>query len=193
MSEPTVVGVDPRSGAARRLPPLDEPLSDLGAAVVRGHTYLVGGFTGTRFASAVLRLGARDRTTVVARLPAGTRYAGVTSLGGAIYVAGGITESGPSSAVYRVDVRTGRVRRIGRLPRPIAHAPLVGAARALWLVGGDGSDAVLRIDPSTGRVAVAGHLPRPLANPAAVTLGDGHIAVLGGDGSDVVWELTPTS
>jgi outer membrane protein assembly factor BamB len=191
VSVPAVVGVDPRTGRTRRLPRLDEPLSDLGAAVVHGRTYLVGGFTGTRFASAILRLGSHDRTAVVARLPAGTRYAGVAGLGGAIYVAGGVTESGPSTAVYRVDVRTGRVAHIGRLPRPLAHAPLVAADRALWLVGGDGSRSVLRIDPRTGRVSLAGRLPTNLSNAAAMPFEGSHIVVLGGDGSAAVWELTP--
>ena len=171
--------------------PLDEPLSDLGAAAVRGRTYLVGGYTGTRYATAILRVGRRDRTTTVARLPGGTRYAGVAALGNAIYVAGGVTPAGTTAAVYRVDVDAGRVSRIGTLPRPVAHAPLVATRGALWLVGGDGSRSVLRIDPRTGKVSVAGRLPAPLANAAAVTLPDGRIAVLGGDGSSAVWLLTP--
>ena len=191
VSQPSVVRVDAVTGAARRLHPLDEPLSDLGAAVIRGHTYLVGGFTGTRYATAVLRVGPRDRTTVVARLPAGTRYAGVAALGDAIYVAGGVTTAGPSAAVYRVDVAARRVSRIATLPRPVAHAPLVASAGALWLVGGDASRSVWRIDPRSGRVSLAARLPGPLANAAAVALPDRTIVVLGGDGSDAVLALTP--
>jgi len=192
VSVPTVIGINAASGRAHRLHPLDEPLSDLGAAVVRGSTYLVGGYTGTRYASAVLRVGRGDRTTTVARLPGGTRYAGVAALGNAIYVAGGITPSGTTAAIYRVDVRSGTISRIGTLPRPVAHAPLVAADDALWLVGGDGSRSVLRIDPESGRVSVAGRLPHALANTAAVALRGGRIAVLGGDGSAAVWLLTPS-
>jgi hypothetical protein len=193
VSQPSALRVDAATGAARRLHPLDEPLSDLGAAVVRGHTYLVGGFTGTRYASAVLRLGPRDRTTVVARLPAGTRYAGVAALGDAIYAAGGVTTAGASAAVYRIDVAARRVSRIATLPRPLAHAPLVASGGALWLVGGDGSSSVWRIDPRSGRVSLAARLPVPLANAAAVALPDGRIVVFGGDGSDAVLALTPRS
>ncbi len=191
VSQPSVVRVDAVTGTARRLHPLDEPLSDLGAVVVRGHTYLAGGFTGTLYASAVLRLGPGDRTTVVARLPAGVRYAGVAALGDAIYVAGGVTTGGPSDAVYRVDIARHRVSRIANLPRPVAHAPLVTSAGALWLVGGDGSSSVWRIDPQNGRVSLAARLPKPLANAAAVTLPDGRIVVVGGDGSDAVFALAP--
>ena len=190
VSMPTVIRVDPATGRTRRMPSLDEPLSDLGAVVVGGHTYLVGGYTGSRFASAILRVGANDRTRVVARLPAGIRYAGVAALGNAIYVAGGITASGTSAAVYRVDVRAGRVLQIATLPQPTAHAPLVAAHGALWLFGGDGSRSVFRIDPSTRRVSRAARLPRTLANAAAVALPDGRIVVLGGDGSATVWALS---
>ena len=191
VSSAAVVWIDPSTGSVRRLNPLDEPLSDLGAAVVRGRTYLVGGFTGTLYASAILRVDAKDRTHVVARLPAATRYAGVAALGDAIYVAGGLTESGRSDAVYRVDVRSGRVSRVATLPRPTAHAPLIAASGALWLVGGDGSRSVLRIDPTSGRVSRAVRLHAVLANAAAVKLVDGRVAVLGGDGSNAVWAFEP--
>ena len=191
VSSAEVVRVDSSTGTARLLHPLDEVLSDLGAAVVRGHTYLVGGFTGARYASAILRVDAKNRTHVAARLPVGTRYAGVAVLGDAIYVAGGVTEFGRSDAVYRVELQSGRVSRIATLPQPTAHAPLVAALGALWLVGGDGSRSILRIDPTSRRVSRAGRLPKALANAAAVKLADGRVAVLGGDGSGVVWAFEP--
>ena len=60
---------------------MDEPLSDLGAVTVGGKAYLVGGYTSAKFASAVLRYGGGGKTTTVARLPAGLRYAGVAAIG----------------------------------------------------------------------------------------------------------------
>ena len=189
MSVADVTGIDPASWRVRSLQRLDEPLSDLGAASVSGRTYLAGGFTGAQFATAVLRIGPGNRTTVVARLPAGLRYAGVASLGGRLYVAGGLTPSGPSAAIYRVDVRNGRVERIGSLPHPVTHAPLVGARGHLWLIGGDRSRDVLRIDPRSGFVAPFARFPQDLANAAATALPDGHVIVVGGDGSNVVWSI----
>ena len=190
-SVPTVVRIDPGSGRSRAEHPLDEPLSDLGAAVVQGRTYLVGGFTGSRFATAVLRVEPGNRTTVVARLPVGLRYAGVAAHGGSIWVAGGVTPAGRSAAIYRVDPAAGRVVRVGRLPAADAHAPLVFAQGALWLVGGDGSRALLRIDPATGRATIAARLPGAFVDAAAVALPDGRIVVLGGAGSDAVWSFRP--
>jgi hypothetical protein len=192
-STPRVTSSDPATGVSTPLPPLDEPLSDLGAAVVRNRVYLVGGFTGSRYATAILRVGPRNRTTAVARLPDGLRYAGVAALGRWIFVAGGTTTAGPSSAVYRVDPRRGKVVRLGTLPGAVAHAPLVAARGALWLIGGEHSHQIVRIDPSTGSSVVAGRLPLALANAAATSLPDGTIAVAGGDHSAAVWILVPRS
>ena len=185
VSTPAVVRVDSQTAAAHALHPLDEPLSDLGAAQVRGSTYLVGGFTGTQYASAILRVHANDRTTTVARLPAGTRYAGVATSGGKIYVVGGLTTQGASKAIYAFDPRDRSVVRIGSLPRPEAHAALAALGGRLYLFGGR---SVLRISPGTGTVARVATLPQPLSDPNAVTVGR-RIVVLGG-GTNAVYALT---
>ena len=80
----TIVRVDRLTGATVAAGHLDEPLSDLGAVTIDGTPYLVGGFTGTKFASAILRYRGGGKTTTVARLPEGTRYAGVAVLHGRI-------------------------------------------------------------------------------------------------------------
>ena len=188
----------PKTGAARAAGRLDEPLSDLGATSIGGHTYLVGGYTGSRYATAVLRLGTGTATTTVARLPVGLRYAGIAGLDGKIYVAGGLTPSGESRAVYVIDPAAGTVRLIGRLPAPVTHAPLVVLGGALYLIGGRSASGaplarILRIDPSSGVASRAGILPGPLADESAVVVG-GRAIVLGGDrraASAAVLELTP--
>jgi outer membrane protein assembly factor BamB len=185
VSTPAVVRVDPQTHAARTLHPLDEPLSDLGAAQVDGSTYLVGGFTGTQYASAILRVRANDRTATVARLPTGTRYAAVAASGGKIYIAGGVTTAGESNAIYAFDPRDASVVRIGSLPRPEAHAALAALGGSLYLFGGR---SVLRIAPGTGAVARVATLPEPVSDPNAVTAG-GRIVVVGG-GTNAVYALT---
>jgi hypothetical protein len=185
VSSPALVRVDPSTGAARAAGSLGEPLSDLGAATVAGTAFVAGGWTGSRYATAVLRLPGLQ---LVARLPVGLRYAGVAALGGAIYVAGGLAPSGPSRAVYAVDVASGSVRRAATLPAPVSHASLAALGGSLLLVGGDDASgratrSILRIDPSSGRVTRAGTLPRPLSDAAAVTVG-GRVVVLGGGATD---------
>ena len=175
---------------------IGEPLSDLGAAVTGGKAYLVGGYTGSTFATAILRVA--PHFPVAARLPAGLRYAGVAALGAKIYVAGGLTTSGESTSVYAFDPVRRTIRQVARLPYPIAHAPLAGAGGQLFLIGG-ANDAgtprstILRIDPADGRVTRAGNLPRPLADASAVTLGKA-LYVLGGTDpapSRAIFRLAP--
>ena len=185
VSTPAVVRIDYRTAAARSLHPLDEPLSDLGAARLQGRTYLVGGYTGTQYASAILRVGANGHTTTAGRLPTGTRYAGVTTSGGKIYVAGGLTTQGESKAIYAFDPRDGSVVRFGSLPSPEAHAALAALGKNLYLFGGT---SVLRISPGTGAVARVATLPQALTDPNAVTIGN-RIVVLGG-GTNAVYALT---
>ena len=177
--------VDPTSGAARRAGTIGEPLSDLGAATVGPKAFLVGGYTGRAWATAIQRYVPGHVPSVVARLPAGLRYAGVATLGGRIYVVGGVTPRGTSPAILAFDPRTGSVRRVGSLPRPVAHAALVALGRSLYLIGGtDAAGAplatIVRIDPRTGTTARAGSLPRPLADAGAVASG-GAIIVVGGE------------
>jgi hypothetical protein len=181
VSQPTVLRINAVSGRVRTLHPLDEPLSDLGAARVGGKTYLVGGYTGAKYASAILRVGRRDRTTTFARLPVGLRYAGVAALRGKIYVAGGLTPSGESRAVYAFDPGASTVRRVATLPAPEAHAALAALDGELYLVGGR---SVLRIDPASRRVSRAATLKQMLTDPNAVTLGN-RIVIVGGGTTDV--------
>ena len=181
-----MIRVDPVTGAAARAGSLGEPLSDLGAAILGDKTYLVGGYTGSRFATAVLRFRPGRSPRVVARLPQGLRYAGVGALDGRIYVAGGLTTSGASRAVLAVDPVAGTVTQVATLPTPVAHVALARAGSRLLLVGG-GSRRVLEIDPQAGTVSVATRLPKPLSDPAAVNQ-NGRVLVLGG-GTDAVYAL----
>ena len=176
--------IDPRTGAAHAAGTLGEPLSDLGATTIGHSVYVAGGYTGARYATGVLRLRPGHPPALIARLPLGLRYAGVAALKGTIYIAGGMTTTGASDAVFAVDPRRRAVRRVATLPSPIAHAPLAALRGNLYLIGGaDTTGAplarILRIDPTAGTVAVAGRLPSALADPAAV--GDGRrIVILGG-------------
>jgi hypothetical protein len=196
VSSPAVVRVDAATGRARAAGNLGEPLSDLGAVSAGRVAYLVGGYTGAKFATAILRYRPGHVPTLVTRLPSGLRYAGVAMLRGRIYVAGGVTTSGESAAVYAVDPASRSVTQVATLPSPVAHAPLAALGRFLYLVGGTDArgaalDSILRIDPASGTVVTAGRLPSPLADAAATRIGK-RIVVLGGAGaapSNAVLEL----
>jgi hypothetical protein len=184
VSEPSVVRVS-LAGKAVEAPALDEPLSDLGAVAIGGKAFLVGGYTGSQFASAVLRYLPAGGTHTVARLPQPLRYAGVTAIGRTIYVVGGLTTSGATREIYAV-VPGGKPKVIGKLPAPEDHAALAALNGTLYYVGGR---KLLGINPETGKVTVAAQLPSSLADPTATTVAN-EIVIAGG-GTNGVWALTP--
>ncbi len=174
-SSASIVAVDD-AGHARPAGTIGEPLSDLGAVSSGGAAYLVGGYTGSRYATGILRFRPGRAPSLVARLPVGLRYAGVALLGGRIYVAGGVTTGGTSNAVYVVDLSSGTVSQIGTLPTAVSHAPLAALDGALYLVGGaDASQrplaSIVRIDPTTGAAVRAATLPTPLGGRRRRPLG----------------------
>ena len=98
-----------------------------------------------------------DRTTVVARLPVGLRYAGVASHRSGDLRRRGMTPGGPSDAALPRRRPAGTRHADRHACRdPTAHAPLVAAARRSVARGRRRRPAdVLRIDPRTGSVTIA--------------------------------------
>ena len=86
LSTPSVVRIEPRTGSAVEVPALGNPLSDLGAVVIGGRAYLSGGYTDAEFSAGIVRYVRSGGTTPIARLPYGTRYAGVTAIGAGLTV-----------------------------------------------------------------------------------------------------------
>ena len=126
---------------------------------------------------------------LVARLPVGLRYPAVTAANGDVFIAGGVSSNGPSSAVYRFDPRTGRVSMLGRLPGASAHAIAIVVGSGIDVLGG--SPAVsARIDLATSAVVPA-HIRFVDANGAVATGKPSY--VLGGDVSGrvvgTIWEI----
>ena len=185
VSTPEVVRIDPATGATAMQRPLGEPLSDLGAVEIGSNAYLVGGFTGTEFATAIIRYNLYDgSTSVPTRLPHATRYAGVTLLRRTIYVVGGLTTAGPTRNIYAVKRDT--VSLIAKLPKPEAHAGLAALGSTLYYVGGR---KVLAINLVSLKTTVAATLPVSLTDPCVVTVGK-RIVIAGG-GTNAVWAFTP--
>ena len=154
----------------------EEPLAEAGYAAAGKSLYLAGGYTGTKYATAVLRLKPPNGSaTVIARLPTAVRAPAVALLGKRLYVAGGRTAAGPTRSLTVVDLGTGAVRALPRLPHPVAGAALVPLRGQLYLLAGK---SVLRIDPATGIAVAAGKLPLRLRG--AVSLGSGGLVVVGG-------------
>jgi len=171
-----ILQIDPATGRVRSTGTFEEPLADAGVVSRVGSVLLVGGWTGSKYATAVLRFSPPSTVDLIARLPDGVRSPAVAVLGHTLYIAGGRTVKGPSRSVYAVDLPTGAVTVLGNLPRPVEGALLVSSGTKLYLLGGTSaagkpSTAVVRIDPATGQPAGAGTMPRALAGAAAVADG----------------------
>lgn len=180
-----ILSYDPGSDAVNQVGSLLAAQSDVAVARAGADAYIVGGFDGTNYLNTVVAWRPGTGPHVEAHLPGGLRYAAVAVADGGLLVIGGSTPAGASDAIYRFDLTTHRVRRLGTLAHPVTHGEAATLGANVYLVGGRGGSvtgqtaAVYAIDPLTGRVKAAGRLPHPTSDAAAVTIG-GAIVVAGG-------------
>jgi hypothetical protein len=155
---------------------LPHALSDLASATV-GHTvYLVGGFDGVRPRAEIYATTDGRHFRLAGRLPEGVRYPAVAAVGTTVVVAGGATAAGPTSAVEAFDTTTGKVRLLGHLAAPVAHASAVVLGGALYVLGTAGAS---RIDVPSGAVtALAAQIP---VSDSGTTVIGGRAFLAGGD------------
>lgn len=163
--------------------------SDLGATVIGGRAYIVGGYDGNAFQRDVLATATGSAFRVVATLPQGVRYPAVAAIGGRILVVGGELANGASSAeIVAVDVDTGSTSILGQLPMPLSHASALAIGGQVFVAGGFApagrrTDQIWRIDPGSGSVSHAGLLPYAVADGAAAVVG-GAGYLIGGTRND---------
>ena len=162
---------------------LPRPLSDIAAASTSSGVYLVGGFDAHVPRREIYRTTDGTHFTFVARLPVGLRYPAVAALGNDLVIAGGTSPSGATDTVYALNLATAKVRLIGRLAAPTAHAQAFTLGGAVYVAGGvdaagNVTGAITRIDPASRRiVSVAGTLP--VSDAGTVELA-GSVLVIGG-------------
>ena len=174
--------VDLAAGRARPAGTFEEPLAEAGVAPHGNSAYLVGGWTGSQFATAVLKFTPPGASRLVARLPDGTRSPAVALLGHTLYVAGGRTEQGLTRNIYAIDIQNGGVVSLGQLPQAVEQAVLVPSGTSLYLLGGKtangkASTTVIRIDPATGNPTAVGKTTVPLVGAAAVSAGSRSLVI----------------
>lgn len=133
---PVIQAVPLPGGTIESPGPLPEPLADLTAVTIKDQVYLVGGYTGPTYNQNIYRWQATAPLAVAAVLPVGLRYAAVTVDGSSIIVAGGLTPSGLSAAVYAVNPASGLVTPWPSLPTALAYAAAAVYQGHVWVVGG---------------------------------------------------------
>ncbi len=179
----TVQRVDP-GGTAIAVGQLPAARADLVAVATGSEIVLVGGGTPGQPDGRVLATTDGHQFRLVARLPVAVRYPAVAVLDGVIYVAGGSTASGATSAIQGVDVSSGVVRIVGHLPRPISDGSGLVIGNRVLIAGGRSAGRAQAelwlLNLTTGAVANAGRLPYPVADAAAVVV-DGVGYLIGGE------------
>jgi hypothetical protein len=175
--------------------------SYIAAAELAGAVYAAGGMVGEtgRPLSTLARYDvAADRWSALEPLPAPTRAAAAAALGGELYVLGGTTRSGNTTAVWSYRPETGAWRARAPMPAPrFNHAAAALGDRIYVLggyLGGRERDEVYVYDGNADRWSLAGRLPE--ANHAfGLVVFRGELWMLGGRRGERVlrdvWILDP--
>ncbi len=138
-------GMDPEVLATtdgRRFHPVTElpvPVRYPAVAALGSSVYVFGGLGANgRPVDTVERIdpGTSD-ARVVGHLPRPLSAAAAGTIDGTIYLAGGRTLRGPTSAVYAFEPRGARLLRAGSLRVPVANAGAAVTGGRLWIVGGE--------------------------------------------------------
>ena len=192
-----------RPSGSRVIGHLPHARSDVVAASVAGHAYVLGGFDGAGPSADVLETDDGITFHVAATLPVPVRYPAIAVVGSTIYLLGGQSVSGPAgngapvTDIQAVDLATGSATLVGRLPGALTEASAFAVRGAIFVAGGVRGGivqrGVFRLDTATGALTPVATLPEPRADAAVAQIGDTTYLV-GGEGpgrlSSVV-ALTP--
>ena len=168
--------------------------SDLSVVTVGRRGFVVGGYDGASTPTSILSTTDGHTFRPAGTLPQGLRYSGVTVAHGAVWILGGEVDGRELDEVLRFDPRTGQVRRVGRLPRPLGHEAVVPVGRRLLVLGGrtaphEVTDQMWWFSPADGSWTRAGRLPYPVADAPWVADGDAAY-LLGGESPDFTARVT---
>lgn len=171
------------------------PRADLGAVLVNGAAYVIGGYDGKQVFDTVLRSTDGKAWPKFATLNVAVRYPAVTATSDAIWVFGGNNAAGVTKAVQRIDLVTGVVTTVAQFPEAITAATAATVNGVILVAGGRISDKavsyVWRFDPRTNQAAVVGQLPNPVSNHTMVSIGD-TAYVMGGESYAIATDSVST-
>jgi len=141
---------------------LSEGLRYPATALVDGRIIVAGGETDSGPSDRVLSVDpTTGRVAQLGPLPAAVSQAAAFTLGGRVFVAGGVGSGGAASArIWNVDPARGSVSAAGRLPVALADTAIAAIGKREWLLGGWDRTALSQV--SVARlVTVAPARPSP--------------------------------
>lgn len=181
----------------RNVAPLPVALDHVGAAVVNGLIYYIGGldgYPGTSYGDVYVYHPATDRVSTAAPLPTGRDRgaAGVAVYQGKIYLAGGFHNGGSVAFFDSYDPATNSWTSLPNLPERRDHVAAAVVGNRMYVIGGrtftqgpqSKTDAY---DFTTGKW-VTGLAPLPTARAGAATAVFGNeVLVIGGEAAGSVF------
>jgi len=209
-----VVEIDPSDGSIEVVAHLPTRTYGLGAAVIEGAIFAVGGGNVSSVMDDIVRIDPEAGTTeVVAHLPSERIYTATAAVAGKIYVIGGMINEEPwfTDEIVEFNPTTGEVKTVGELPLPIAYEGPAGALvvnEKIYAVPGltisptgipdtwdlEPTDQILEIDPITANTYTY-YMPSARHLMGAATA-KGKLYVVGGWGAeqiDEVVEIDPST
>jgi N-acetylneuraminic acid mutarotase len=177
----------PASQWVERAPLPDEGRQEVGAALLDGAIYVIGGFDERRAGSARVDAYdvARDEWIRVADLPSARNHIGAAAVAGRVYAIGGFVGSSFSAgaAVDRYDPATGEWSAAASLPMPRGALAAVALDGKIYATGGarggvSVSDHAV-YDPAANEWTALAPLPTQRNHLAAAVIGR-HVYVVGG-------------
>ncbi len=154
-----------------------------------GKLYVIGGENDTGPVATVERYDPENDVWVLLNdKPTAVSQVHATTIGGIIYVPGGVGEKGTPLAVFEsYDPRNQKWHSLSDLPEPRSHYALASFEGNLYLFGGwDGHtycDDVFIYDPAEESWSEGEPLPTPRRN-AGVAVAEGRMYVIGGEDED---------
>jgi N-acetylneuraminic acid mutarotase len=198
-----LLGVDEADASWERGSSMSQRRSYLAAAEVAGYVYAAGGMvgeTGRPLATFARYDTGGDRWEVLRPLPEPTRAAAAAALDGDVYVVGGTTADGNTTATWVYDTAEGRWSARAPLHAARFNHGAVALDGRLYVLGGfaDGREHrdVFAYDPGADEWERVGRLPRP-NHAFGVVAYEGELWVIGGRrGEEIlreVWILDPVT
>ena len=178
---PTVVRLDPSTGAATSAGSLSVPAHDAAGGTIGAQRFVFGG--GAQHVSDVVQaLQPNGASTVVGHLPQPRADLAAATIGSTVYLVGGYDGTNATRDVLATSDGV-QFRTVAQLPNGVRYPAVAALGDNIFVFGGElagsESSAVQEIDVRTGTARVIAQLPSPRTEAAAVTFG-GSIYVLGG-------------
>ena len=153
---------------------LTQPLAEMATAAYGNTAYAVGGESLKGPSALIYRWRLGKSPVAWVRLPHPLVHPMAAIYRQALWVIGGLSPTGFSSAVDSVNLKTGTISPLGRFPVAIAHAAVAVFGHQLWVIGGETARG-----PSRRSWVWQGHgwrqgpdLPQAVQGDSAFVLGD---------------------